>query len=197
MTKTTWAGIAMLSLLLSACGGAPTERTLTVQDIQSTAAAMAGTIIAETNAAVPTNTPVPPTDTPAPTGTSVPSPTADLSSPTPAATFTSPAPTKDPCDKILSGWQGPSANLNLVHEYSPMSKDDKVVVSMWVKTDLGECGFLPDLSTGPVGQYSVFAYVDGARDFRVSGGFRITEASWDIVIRNDTIVALGSCYPNC
>lgn len=197
MTKNTWAGIAILSLLLGACGGAPTEPTLDAQDIQSTAAAMAVNIIAETNAAVPTNTSIPPTDTPAPTDTPLPPSTVDLSSPTAAATFTSPAPTKDPCDKILSGWQGPSANLNLVYEYSPMSKDDKVVVSMWVKTDLGECGFLPDLSTGPEGQYSVAAYIDGTKDFKVFGGFRITEATWDIVIRNDTIVALGGCYPNC
>lgn len=197
MTKTAWAGIAILSLLLSACGGAPVEPTLNAQDMQSTAAAMAATIVAETNAAIPTSTPVPPTDTPAPTETLLPSPTADLSSPTVAVTPTSPAPTKNPCDKILSGWQGPSANLNLVYEYSPMSKDDKVVVSMWVMTDLGECGFLTNLSTGPVGQYTVAAYIDGAKDFRVFGGFRITEATWDIVIRNDTIVALGGCYPNC
>lgn len=197
MTKTAWAGIAILSLLLSACGGAPAEPTLNAQDMQSTAAAMAATIVAETNAAIPTSTPVPPTDTPAPTETLLPSPTADLSSPTVAVTPTSPAPTKNPCDKILSGWQGPSANLNLVYEYSPMSKDDKVVVSMWVMTDLGECGFLTNLSTGPVGQYTVAAYIDGAKDFRVFGGFRITEATWDIVIRNDTIVALGGCYPNC
>lgn len=197
MTKSTRAGIVILSLLLSACGSAASEPTMNAQDIQSTAAAMAVTIIAETNAAIPTRTSAPPTGTPAPTDTPLPSPTADLSSPTAAATFTPPAPTKDPCDKILSGWQGPSANLNLVYEYSPMSKDDKVVVSLWVMTDLGECGFLTDLSTGPAGQYTARAYVDGAKDFKVSGGFRITEATWDIVIRNDTIVALGSCYPNC
>jgi hypothetical protein len=193
MTKTTWAGIAMLSLLLSACGGAPSEPTSSVQDIQSTAAAMAVTIIAETNAAVPTNTPIPPT----PTDTPVPSPTADLSSPTVAATLTPSAPTNDPCNKTLSGWQGPSASLNIVYEYTPRAKDDYVVVSIWVMTDLGECGFLADLSTGPVGQYSVTTFVDGERNFRVSGGFRITEASWDIVIRNDTVIAFGSCYPNC
>ena len=68
---------------------------------------------------------------------------------------------------------------------------------MWVMSDLGECGYLYDLSSGPVGQYSVAAYVDGPKDFKVFGGFRLTEATWDIVIRNNTIVALGSCYPNC
>jgi hypothetical protein len=60
-----------------------------------------------------------------------------------------------------------------------------------------ECGFLPSLSAGPVGQYSVVAYVDGEKDFRVYGGFRLTEGSWDIIVRNDVIVAKGGCYPNC
>jgi hypothetical protein len=84
-----------------------------------------------------------------------------------------------------------------LYEYSPQGKDDKVVVSMWVMTDLGECGYLYGLSTGPVGQYSVAAYVDGEKDFKVFGGFRITDATWDIAIRNDTIIALASCYPKC
>jgi hypothetical protein len=68
---------------------------------------------------------------------------------------------------------------------------------MWVMTELGECGFLPSVTSGPAGQYSVAAFIDGEKDFKVFGGFRITEATWDIVIRNDTIVALGSCYPKC
>jgi hypothetical protein len=106
-------------------------------------------------------------------------------------------PTADPCNKPLTSWQGPSATLNLVYDYSPQTKNDKVVVSLWVMTGQGECGFLYDLSSGPVGQYSAVAYIDSTKDFKVFGGFRITEAAWDIVIRNDTIVALGSCYPNC
>lgn len=207
MKKTIWAGIAILSLLLSACGGTPAEPTISAEGVQSTAIAAAFTVVAETHAAIPTNTPVPPTETPAPTATltntPAPSPTADplLTSPTVLPTLTSqPAaagPTADPCNKTLSAWQGPSASLSIVNDYSPQGKDDRVVVSLWVMTDLGECGFLSDLSTGPVGQYSAAAYVDGAKDFKVFGGFRITEAAWDIVIRNDTIVALGGCYPNC
>ncbi|MCK7506395.1 MAG: hypothetical protein MZV70_21625 [Desulfobacterales bacterium] len=106
-------------------------------------------------------------------------------------------PTADPCNKPLTAWQGPSASLNIVYDYSPQGKDDKVVVSLWVMTDAGECGFLSDLSYGPAGQYTARAYVDGKKDFKVSGGFRITEAGWDIVIRNDKIIALGGCYPNC
>ena len=205
MKKNVWVGIAILSLLLSACGSsAPTEAALNPEDTQSTAVAAAFTIVAETQAAIPTNT-VPPTNTSVPTmlptDTPVP-PSPTLSavdiSPTVAPTFTSvAAATTDPCNKPLTSWQGPSANFSLLYEYTPQSKDDQVVVSMWVMTDLGECGFLYDLSTGPVGQYSVLAFVNGQKNFKSFGSFRITEAHWDIAIRNDSVVALASCYPKC
>jgi hypothetical protein len=212
MKKYTWAGIAILGLLFSACGNvASGEPTISPQDIQSTAVAAAFTIVAETHAAVPTDTAVPPTDTPVPTSlptdTPVPSPTAAgvvAESPTAVAiipTFTSQpavsAPTSDPCNKPLTSWDGPSADLDIFYDYSPQRNDDKVVVSIWVMSDKGECGYLVDLTSGPVGQYSVAAYVDGEKDFKVFGGFRLTEAAWEIVIRNDTIVALGGCYPSC
>lgn len=207
MKKQLWAGIVILSLFLSACGNsASAEPTISAEAVQSTAVAAAFTVVAETQAAVPTNTPVPPTETPLPTATltntPIPSPTTDplLASPTPLPTFTqsvAAGPTADPCNKPLTAWEGPSASLNIVYDYSPQGKDDRVVVSLWVLTDRGECGFLSDLSTGPVGQYSAAAYVDSTKDFKVFGGFRITEAAWDIVIRNDTIIALGGCYPNC
>ena len=203
MKRLTWAGMAILSLLLSACAGTSAQPTMNPQDIQSTAVVAASTIVAETMAAIPTDTPVPPTNTPIPpTATPDASTTAfELAAPTVVATFTSqPAasgPTADPCNKPLTAWQGPSASLNIVYDYSPQGKDDKVVVSLWVMTDAGECGFLSDLSYGPVGQYTAAAYVDGKKDFKVFGGFRITEAGWDIVIRNDKIIALGGCYPNC
>lgn len=200
MNKHHWAGILILSLLLNACGTTPTPAE-NPQNVQETAMAGAFTAVAQTQAALPTDTPLPPTSTPLPpTDTPVPSP-----SPTAEPAFTVTAtpqaaafePTADPCNKPLTTWQGPSAALNIVYEYSPQKKDDKVVLSVWVKTDYGECGFLYNLSSGPVGQYSVTAYVDGVKDFKVSGGFRITEAAWKIVIRNDRIVALGVCYPNC
>lgn len=208
MKKNMWAGMAILSLLLSACGGTPVEPTISAEAVQATAVAAAFTVVAETQAAIPTNTPVPPTNTPLPTAlptdTPAPSPTSvELvnTSPTIVPTFTSQPTTSssgaDPCNKPLTAWQGPSANFNIVYEYSPQAKDDKVVVSMWVMTDLGECGYLASLSTGPVGQYSVAAFVDGKKDFKVFGGFRITDAAWDIAIRNDAIIALASCYPSC
>lgn len=195
MKKYHLAGILILSLLLNACGAtaAPTENP---QNIQQTAMAAAQTMVAETQAALPTPTPLPPSDTPvpSPTNTVLPSPTIE---PTAVFTMTPQPPTADPCNAPLTSWQGPSASLSMMYEYTPQKKDDKVVVSVWVMTDRGECGFLYNLSSGPVGQYSVTAYIDGAKDFTVSGGFRITEGAWKIIIRNDRITALGVCYPNC
>lgn len=202
MKRQLWAGIAILSLLLNACGGtAPAQPTISPQDIQSTAVVAASTMIVGTEAAKPTNTAIPPTETPLPpTDTPIPSPTVESLPASPTVIPSQPAmsgPTADPCNKPLTAWQGPSATLNIVYDYSPQTKNDKVVVSLWVMTDHGECGFLYDLSRGPVGQYSAVAYVDSTKDFKVFGGFRITEAAWDIVIRNDKIIALGGCYPNC
>lgn len=206
MKKGIWISIIILSLLLSACGTQATPTT-SAADIQNTAVAAAFTVVAQTQAAVPTNTTVPPTETASPTSpptfTPLPSPTIDssLMSPTAIPTFTA-QPTSnssngDPCNQPLLTWQGPSANLSISYDYTPQKKDDKVVLSLWVMTDLGECGFLHDLSTGPVGQYTAAAFVDSTKDFKVFGGFRITQGSWKIVIRNDDIIALGGCYPNC
>ena len=170
------------------------------------------TALAETHEARPTHTKVPPTD--APTETLIPSDTPEPApslepSITPTATLTA-LPTKlptltpqpvasgsDPCNKPLTAWDGPSARIVIRYEYRPQKKSDKVVLSLWAMSDLKECGFLSSLSTGPVGQYSALAYVDGEKDFKVSGGFRLTEGSWEIIIRNESIVAKGGCYPNC
>jgi len=211
MKKTVFIITTIITLLISACGNAARTAApaLGVEDIQSTAAAAAFTIVAQTQAAIPTITPVPPTETPLPTAlptdTPVPSPTPDTSaaSPTIVPTFTiqpltSSTSGADPCNQPLTSWQGPSVGINIVYDYSPQTKDDKVVVSLWVMTELGECGYLYDLSTGPVGQYTAFVFVDGPKkDFKVSGGFRLNGGNWDIIIRDDRIITMGSCYPNC
>jgi hypothetical protein len=206
MNKYLWASTAILGLLISACGTQTAEPSISAEDIQSTSIAAAFTIVAETQAAIPTNTPLPPTETASPTSlptdTFTPSPTSDplLITPTLAPSSTpqsSNSTGDDPCNKPLLSWQGPSTSIALAYDYSGQSKDDSVVVSLWVMTDLGECGFLYDLSTGPVGQYSAAAFIDGKKDFKVFGGFRLSEGSWKLVIRNDSIVALGGCYHNC
>jgi hypothetical protein len=100
----------------------------------------------------------------------------------------------DNCNKALTAWQGPTATLTIINETRP---EGRIILSLYVVTDRGECGYLADLSRGPVGQYSAGAFVEGKKDFKVFGGFRISEGEWKITVRNDKIVALGSCYPGC
>jgi hypothetical protein len=208
MKKNVWIVIAVLSLLVSSCGSAGIP-TVDPMDVQNTAVAAAFTMVAETQASIPTATPLPPTDTPTltplPTETPLPSPTLDplVASPTALPSFTPAASTSsntgggDPCNQPLTKWEGPSASLNVVNETKPQGD---IVLSLYVVTELGECGYLyvySDSLSGPVGQYSAGAFVDGKKSFKVFGGFRITEGGWRIVVRNDSIVALGGCYPNC
>ena len=54
----------LIALLVSACGAPATAPVVAPLDIQNTAVAAAFTIVAETQAAVPTNTTIPPTETP-------------------------------------------------------------------------------------------------------------------------------------
>lgn len=202
--------VAALTLLVSGCGASATPTPVTLEDVQSTSMAAAFTVIAETHAALPSETSLPPTETPTetihPSDTPEPSLTLEVSptpvftaSPTSLPSFTPQATAQesDPCNKVLTAWQGPSISMAIRYEYKPQGKKDKVVLSLWVMSDRKECGFLASHSTGPVGQYSALAYVDGDKDFKVFGGFRLTEGSWEIIIRNDNIVAKGGCYPNC
>ena len=202
----------VLSLFASACG-APAAPTANPVDVQHTAEAAAFTMVAQTQAAIPTATPLPPTEaptlTPLPSLTPITSPTLDAQNATPVGltvtpqtnipTFTPQASGSraDPCNQALTRWDGPSANLNIVNETRPRGN---LVLSLYVLTDLGQCGYLyvtGESITGPVGQYSAGAFVDGPKNIKVFGGFRITQGSWDIVVRNDNIVALGGCYPSC
>jgi len=191
----------VLSLAASACAPRATA-TINPLDIQHTAEAAAFTMIAQTEEAVPTATLVPPTETATPTRlptlTPITSPTSDVM---PTATRSqSTGSTQDDCNKALTAWEGPTAKLNLANETKPKGT---VTLSLYVVTELGECGYLSQQFessgslSGPVGQYSAGAFVDGKKDFKVFGGFRITQGSWTIVVRNESIVAQGGCFPNC
>src|SRR5215208_4342692 len=193
----------ILFFLISACAPQATP-TVNSADIQHTAEAVAFTVVALTQESVPTNTTVPPTDTAVPTLpptlTALSSPTVDPLLPTVTTIPTLVAQSSGPtgastevnCNKALTEWKGPSASFTIVNETKPQGK---IVLSLYVVADQGECGYLADLSQGPVGQYSAGAFVDGKKSFKVFGGFRITEGSWKITIRNEKILALGSCYP--
>lgn len=156
-------------------------------------------MVAQTEAAIPTATLAPPTETASPTPpatfTPITSPTSDaISTATPTVASQVSGSTQDDCNKALTSWEGPSAKLSIANETKPQGK---IVLSLWVMAERGECGYLVDLSAGPVGQYSASAFVDGQKNFKVFGGFRITEGSWKIVVKNESIVAQGGCFPNC
>jgi hypothetical protein len=207
---------AILILLVSACApqAAPTVNSV---DVQHTAEAGAFTMVAQTQAAVPTATPVPATDTPlataVPTNTPPPLPTSSTPGglptnvPTTIPTFTPLSPNtssntnntnnQDICNQPLTAWQGPTANFNIANQTKPAGT---IVLSMYVVTTLGQCGYLiitGDSFSGPIGQYSAGAFITGKQNFKAFGGFNITEGSWKIVVKNDSITALGGCYPNC
>lgn len=194
----------VLIFLVSACAPKSTP-TANAADVQHTAEAAAFTMVAQTQEAVPTNTTVPPTETASPTPpatlTAIALPTdatlatvAGLTTSIPPTLAPHPAATDANCNKALTAWQGPSASFSIFNETKP---EGTIILSLYVVTELGECGYLADLSQGPVGQYSAGAFVEGKQDFKVFGGFRITEGSWRIVVKNDSITALGGCYPHC
>src|SRR5512138_2766674 len=109
----------LLATIISACGaGQPEVPTISPEQVQGTAISAASTMVAQTQAAIPTNTPLPPTATftftPAFTDTpSVP--------PTLAATFTA-APTTtdpngDPCStRVLAPERGRPTIIRIVNK---------------------------------------------------------------------------------
>ena len=134
----------MITLLISACGaGGSAQATPTINavDIQNTVIAAALTVVAETQAAIPTATPPPPTatftDTPAATSTFPPLPTLD-------GTFTS-VPSgnsggDDPCiNKVLP------ASLEGVPVRMRVDNSTRATVSVSVylqqATPQSECGY--------------------------------------------------------
>ena len=199
-------------LLASACApqGTPTANPV---DIQHTAEVAALTMVAETQAAVPSATPVPPSDTPSPTQppTSTPLPLPTSGTPgsisTGAPIFTQQVPQAQPttssgggtdnCNQPLTSWQGPTANFSIANQTQP---EGTIVLSMYVVTDLGQCGYLiiaGDSFSGPIGNYSAGAFITGKQNLKAFGSFRITEGNWAIVVKNDSIEARGGCFPNC
>jgi hypothetical protein len=97
--------VMIIALIVSACGarGAQATPTVNALDLQSTIAAVALTIVAETQSAIPTATPPPPTETftntPAPTDTPLPLPSSQVTI-TPAPNGNSGG--EDPCiNKVL------------------------------------------------------------------------------------------------
>ncbi len=139
--------MVLIAVFITACAGQPAEPTLSAEEVQNTAIAGALTIVAQTQAAIPTATPLPPTETPSPTPlptfTLLPSPTADLTI-LPTAT-TAPSTSSGgggACSSLLNlAEAGPQSNVRLVNE----TDKGTVGVSLYMGSPnaFAQCGSMP------------------------------------------------------
>ena len=134
--------LLMVTLIISACGSQATPiPTINPVDIQSTMAAAAFTMVAETQAAIPTSTPIPstdtPTNTPLPTNT-VPPLTDSGVTLTPATGGNSGA--EDPCVNKVMPTARPGETIKV-----RVNNSTKVTLTFSIYlnqiTPQGECGY--------------------------------------------------------
>ena len=130
--------ILLITAFASACSATPAVPTISAVDVQNTAVAAALTIIAQTQAAIPTATPLPPTETstvtPASTDTPLPLPTLE-------ATFTAaPQTNADPCaSRVLAASpRGRETVIDIINTVRA-----QVTVSLYLNetASWGECGY--------------------------------------------------------
>ena len=195
---------SILALIASACGAEPIP-TMNAADVQSTAVAAAFTMIAQTQAAMPTATPLPPTNTPTatplPTDTPASLPTV-AGSPTVAAASggASGAATVDPCStRVLSDPPGRETIIRIVN-----TTNVAATVSMYLNETAGQgaCGYrgytlsknndvvITDLVQGC---YNLWAWSDDPRGNFNSSGYGCINNSdkWTFEISSGTIKFVG------
>ena len=193
--------IIIMVFILSACGPTPAP-TMNAVDVQGTAVAAAWTIVAMTQAAIPTATPVPLTETPIPTlpptFTPLPLPTSAL--PTQPVIGASPVgggPTPDPCNAPVA----PDAPGHKVRVQFLNKSGGNVNLSFGLveKTEFGECGtyhFNFTKNESPVvevleGCYWGYAWVTGKKQSTSSSIYPIclTDPShkWTVTIKADVM----------
>jgi hypothetical protein len=197
----TFALVALLAALISACG-APAAPTANPVDVQNTAVAAAMTMVAQTQAAMPTATPLPPTEaptlTPAATNTPLLLPTLEVTlAPTTAPTTSSSG--GDPCNKVLGAPLGKDTIIRIAN----MTKVP-VTVSIFLNPTEAhlECGYrsynLP--KNGDVvitdlvyGCYSLWAWSDDPKGkFNSSGGGCINNPDkWTFEVNTATVKFVG------
>jgi hypothetical protein len=196
------------TVIISACG-TPAVPTVNPVDVQNTAVAAAFTMVAETQAAIPTNTPLPPTETPTQTpqvtNTPLSLPTLDV---TLTATQASAAQgstvqggaTVDPCsNRVLSAPKGRETIIRIVN-----TTKVAVTVSLYLNETAshGECGYrgynlsknndvvITDLVQGC---YNLWAWSDDPKGkFNSSGSGCINNPDkWTFEISEATVKFVG------
>jgi len=198
--------VVVIAMLISACG-APAAPTMQAVDVQNTAVAAAFTMVAETQAAIPTATPLPPTEpptqTPLPTNTPLPLPTSAtsvvISSPTTASVSGNNS-GGDPCaTRVLSAPEGRETVIKIAN-----TTKLGVTVSIYLNetASKGACGYrgytiakndsvvITDLVQGC---YNLWAWSENAKGKFNSSGYGCINNSdkWTFEIRADTIKFVG------
>ena len=193
--------ILVLALLISACGAEPPPPTINAADVQNTAIAAAMTMVAQTQAAIPTATLPPPTETPTqtplPTDTVPPLPTLNVT----LTSTTAPVSNNsggDPCaTRVLSPERGRETIIRVVNTTSVT-----ITVSMYLNETAahGECGYrsfqlsknndivFTDLVQGC---YDLWAF-SSSSDVNARGGGCINNPDkWTFEVREDMIKFTG------
>ena len=131
--------LTLIVFTVSACGAQPVP-TINAADVQHTAEAAAFTMVAQTQAAIPSATPLPPTETPtqtpAVTDTPIASPTLIATQVVSAATTN---PNVDPCDtRVLSAPEGRDTIIRIVNKTRV-----RITVSVYLNETAGQgaCGW--------------------------------------------------------
>lgn len=199
--------VAVIAVLITACG-APAAPTMQAVDVQHTAEVAASTMVAQTQAAIPTATLPPPTDTPVPTAlptnTPLPLPTSAtlvVVPPTTAASNNSTAGGgTDPCaTRVLSKPEGKETIIRVAN-----TTKLGVTVSLYLNetASKGACGYrsfklgknddivFTDLVQGC---YNLWAWSDNAKGKFNSSGYGCINNSdkWTFEVRADTIKFTG------
>ena len=167
----------VLATIISGCGGQPAVPTISPEDVQGTAISAASTMVAQTQAAIPSATPLPPTATftftPVFTATPIASPTLAIS---PTSLPPTANPNADPCaTRVLSAPRGRETIIRIVN-----TTRQPVSVSVYLNETAshGECGYrtynlsrnndvvITDLVQGC---YNLWAWSTGNDPFNSSG----------------------------
>jgi len=197
--------ILVATLILSACGAEPPPPTMDAVDVQNTAVAAAFTMVAQTQAAIPTATPLPPTETPTqtprPTDTPLPLPTTNVTvTSTTAPVSSNNSGGGDPCaTRVLSPERGRETVIRVVN-----TTNVTITVSMYLNETAahGECGYrgftlsknndivYTDLVQGC---YNLWAWSDDPKGkFSSSGSGCINNPDkWTFEVRADIIKFTG------
>ena len=191
-------------LLLSACGPEP-EPTMSAEDVQGTAVAAAWTMVAETQAALPTATPIPPratlVPTLPPTATPLPLPTQNFTVLPTNTVSSEPTTSGDICQDlkhlIPADAAGPKTRIRIVNEHKVPA-----TVSLYLnKNVFGECGYRSytlskngdTVQTLPQGCYSVWAWSTDSKESFNAEGYALCANNtdkWTMVIRGERVIML-------